>query len=128
MSYARRPLVASTALIAAIIAFTVSAWLLPGMVQRLTYAAESGQALAAKEQLAKAADLSQAFQYVAKAMRPSVVSISSVRRIRAGVQQVPGMPEGFSPFFDDDTLETVLSKTVFLGAISNNADSEPALS
>ena len=105
MSYARKPLVASTALIVAVIAFAVSAWVLPDMVQRLTYAAESGQALAAKEQLAKAADLSQAFQYVAKAMRPSVVSISSVRRIRAGVQQVPGMPEGFSPFFDDDALE-----------------------
>ena len=105
MSCARKPILASTALVFAVIAFTISAWMLPGMVQRLTYAAESGQAQAAREQLAKAADLSQAFQHVAKALRPSVVSISSIRRMRANVQQIPRMPDGFSPFSGDEMFE-----------------------
>ncbi len=105
MSRRRNPVLAWLVVIAAILAFTASAWVLPGVVQRLTYAAESGQALAAKDQLAKVADLSQAFQYVAKAIRPSVVSISSVRHIRSGGQRTPGMPEGLSPFFGDDMFE-----------------------
>jgi len=105
MSCAKKRFVTSTAVLLALIFFTASVWTLPGVVQRLTYAAESGQAQAAKDQLAKAADLSQAFQYVAKALRPSVVSISSVRKIRSNIQQIPRMPEGFSPFFGDDSFE-----------------------
>ena len=105
MSYEKRSLFTPTSVLGMILIAALSAWLLPGFVQRLSYAAESGQALAAKDQLAKAADLSQAFQYVAKAMRPSVVSISSVRHIRSGVQRIPRGPEGLSPFFDDDALE-----------------------
>ena len=104
MSCARKPFVTSLTVLLAIIAFSASVWMLPDMVQRLTYAAESGQAHAAREQLAKAADLSQAFQHVAKALRPSVVSISSIRRIRPNVQQIPRMPEGFSPFFGGDDM------------------------
>jgi hypothetical protein len=49
MPYARKPVVASTAVLLAVIA---SVWMLPNMVQRLTYAAESGQAQAARNQLA----------------------------------------------------------------------------
>ena len=104
MSNARKPILTSTAVVLAAVAFIAIVWTLPGMVQRLTYAAESGQARAAQQQLAKAADLSQAFQYVAKALRPSVVSISSIRRMHANVQQVPRMPEGMSPFFGDDDM------------------------
>ena len=98
-------MLASAAAVLAVIAFTLAVWMLPSMVHRLSYAAESGQARAAQQQLAKAADLSQAFQYVAKAMRPSVVSISSIRRVRPNMQQIPRMPEGFSPFFGDDSFE-----------------------
>jgi len=105
MSNARKPMLASAAAVLAVIAFTLAVWMLPSMVHRLSYAAESGQARAAQQQLAKAADLSQAFQYVAKAMRPSVVSISSIRRVRPNMQQIPRMPEGFSPFFGDDSFE-----------------------
>ena len=54
----------------------------PGLFANLTYAAEAGKAYAAKEQLAMANDLSQAFQHVADAMKPSVVSISSAKKVR----------------------------------------------
>lgn len=105
MSCAKKRFVTSTAVLLALIVFAASIWTLPGVVQRLTYAAESGQAQAAKDQLAKAADLSQAFQHVAKALRPSVVSISSVRKIRPNIRQIPRMPEGLSPFFGDEPFE-----------------------
>ncbi len=104
MASARKPIVASTAVVVGILILMASMWVLPGVVQRLTYAAESGQAEAARDQLARAADLSQAFQYVAKALRPSVVSISSVRHIRSGGQRLRA-PEGLSPLFDDDMFE-----------------------
>lgn len=78
---------------------------LPEIVARLAYAAETGQSQAAKEQLARAADVSQAFQYVAKAMRPSVVSISSVRRVEPSVRRGRPVPEEFSRFFGDDLLD-----------------------
>jgi serine protease Do len=51
------------------------------------YAAESARAEAAREQLARATDLSEAFKYVAKALRPSVVSIKSVQRARVNTRQ-----------------------------------------
>ncbi|MHB8901511.1 MAG: DegQ family serine endoprotease [Thermoguttaceae bacterium] len=106
MSYRRKPIVASLALLIALAMLTVLVWMVPGMVQRLAYAAESVEAQAAKDQLAKAADLSQAFQYVAKTLRPSVVSISSVRHIQAAnPRRNRQVPEGLSPYLDDDTLE-----------------------
>lgn len=55
----------------------------PGLFANLTYAAEAGKAYAAKQQLAMASDLSQAFQHVADALKPSVVSISSAKKVRA---------------------------------------------
>jgi serine protease Do len=55
---------------------------LPNMVARLTYAVESGQAHAARDQLANVTDFSGAFEQVAKAMRPSVVSVSWTKRIQ----------------------------------------------
>ena len=79
---------------------------IPSIVSRLAYAAESGQALAAKEQLARATDLSQAFQHIAKALRPSVVSISSVRKIQPAVRrsqpELRGLPDEFRGLLDDD--------------------------
>jgi len=79
----------------------------PDVVSRLVYAAERGQSQAAREQLALANDLSQGFQYVAKTLRPSVVSISSVKRIQPVVRgpRRPRYPDGFSPFFNDDFFD-----------------------
>ena len=82
--------------------------MLPSVVSHLSYAAEAGQAAAAREQLETAQDLSSAFQQTAKALRPSVVTISSVQRVERsplrGGQQFQGrqMPEEFRRFFGDD--------------------------
>jgi serine protease Do len=80
----------------------------PDWLSRLTYAVEVGQAQVAEEQLAVANDLSQAFRQVAKALGPSVVSISSTRRIeptQRGPRFEGQIPEEFRRFFDDDTFE-----------------------
>jgi serine protease Do len=74
---------------------------------RLSYAAESAPAIVAPAPLAQASDLSAAFRQVAKAVRPSVVSISSVQRPRPSLPRDPRryrqeMPDGFRDFFGDD--------------------------
>ncbi len=88
-----------------------SAWWLPNMIAALSYAAESGQARAARESLAAgnpAEQWSQTFQQVAKAVRPSVVSITAVSRIRsAAPRRMPSppfspFPEEFRRFFGED--------------------------
>ena len=83
--------------------------LMPDVVSRLTYAAERGKAEAAREQLSRAADLTQAFQNVADALRPSVVSISSVKKIRPMVRrpdrQFREWPDEFGQFFGDDFFD-----------------------
>ncbi len=81
----------------------------PELVARVAYAVESGQADAAREQLKHARDLSTAFEDVAKAVKPSVVNISSIKRLEAPVQVFPG-PRGPSrdplrDFFGDDLFE-----------------------
>ncbi len=63
--------------------------ILPEVISRFTYASERGRAVAARAQLAQATDLSEAFKYVAKAVRPSVVSVQSVKRARAETQRSP---------------------------------------
>ena len=82
---------------------------LPNAVSKLTYAAESGRALAARNQLDVATDLSNGFQTVAKAVRPSVVSISSVKRFKPAAnmqfQSPQNVPEGMKPFWGDDFFE-----------------------
>jgi len=81
----------------------------PDVVSRLTYAAERGKAEAAREQLSRAADLTKAFQNVADALRPSVVSISSVKKIRPMVRrpdrQFREWPDEFGQFFGDDFFD-----------------------
>ncbi len=81
----------------------------PAIVSRLTYAAENGRAQAATEQLKTATDLSEAFKYVAKAMRPSVVSVRSVKVVKPH-RQFQGRPRSpfpreFEEFFGDDFSE-----------------------
>jgi serine protease Do len=79
---------------------------MPAAVTKLAYAAEAGRALAASNQLRNAVDLSKGFQQVATAVRPSVVSISSVKRFKP--TPIPGrppfgdVPGELSPFFNDD--------------------------
>lgn len=78
-------------------------------VSFLAYAAEAGQAVAAREQLKHGTDLSLAFRQVAKAARPSVVNISSTKRIQPldrGQRRVdPRLPEEFRRFFGDDYFD-----------------------
>jgi serine protease Do len=87
----------------------VVAAVLPDAVSKLTYAAERGAAEAAQEELARPQDLTEAFQHVTKALKPSVVSISSVKRIRPTVRQprhnLDQFPEEFRHFFGDDLFD-----------------------
>ncbi|MEY4180079.1 MAG: hypothetical protein RLY70_3653 [Planctomycetota bacterium] len=75
------------------------------------------QATAARAALAAAPDLSQAFKLTAHAVRPSVVSISSVKKVRVlnprlrqrpGVPGMPGIPDELRRFFGDDPFERML--------------------
>lgn len=88
-----------------------AAWHLPNAISQLAYAVERGQSEAASEQLQTANHLSDAFKYVAKSMRPSVVSISSVKRLQIQQPQVRRfggngqMPDEFRQFFGDDLFD-----------------------
>jgi len=110
MTIFRRPagMVLGLVLVASALA-ALAATTLPSAISELAYAAERGKAEAAQEQLTRAQDLTSAFQNVAKALRPSVVSISSVKRIRPVVRQ-PGYqfrewPDEFRHFFGDDFFD-----------------------
>ncbi len=80
----------------------------PHVVSQATYAIERGQAEASQQQLAVATDLSQAFQHVARSLRPAVVSVSSVKRVRVNQPQTrrfdSELPEEFRRFFGSDDL------------------------
>ena len=81
----------------------------PNWLSTLSYAVEVGQARVSHDQLAAASDLSQAFRHVARSMRPSVVSISSVKRIKIRQPQVQrfgnSIPHEFRGFLNDDMFE-----------------------
>lgn len=78
----------------------------PGLFSNLAYAAEAGKAIAAREQLETATDLSQAFRHVAKSLRPSVVSISAVKKFQpmsnGRYRQRSPMPDELRRFFGND--------------------------
>ena len=78
----------------------------PDAVSVLSYAAESSSAQATKQEPAQRQDLTHAFQDVTKALRPSVVSISSVRRIKPTAQggERP-LPKEFRHFFGDEMFD-----------------------
>lgn len=88
------------------IGLAVAAWHWPTLVAKVTYAIERGQAQAAEERLATAADLSAQFREVARALRPSVVSITSVRRPKGEARRPrdfrPNLPPEFRRFFGED--------------------------
>lgn len=83
----------------------------PSAMTQLAYAVERGKAQAATEQLATANDLSGAFKYVAKSLRPSVVSVSSIKRSdrqRPEIRRFGGpqqMPDELRRFFGDDFFD-----------------------
>jgi serine protease Do len=94
----RRALIYSV-LVAGIAFLLGLAW--PDLVERAAYAVQSGQAAAAREQLTHARDLSMAFQDVAKAVRPSVVNVRSIKKVEFGSpfgSPRPGPFQGPSPF------------------------------
>jgi serine protease Do len=107
MSDHRKAMSAGVILAATLVtAFAVLNW--PDVVSRATYAIERGQAQAAEERLAVATDLSEAFKHVARVLRPSVVSVSSIRRLQVSGPQGrrfdSQMPEELRRFFGDDDL------------------------
>jgi serine protease Do len=83
----------------------------PKMVVSNAYAQATHESDVAIEHLRTATDLSHAFKHVAKALKPSVVSISteskprnvSVRGFR--VPSNPSMPFDLSPFFGNDIFQ-----------------------
>jgi len=81
----------------------------PELAGRLAYAVEGAKADVARESLKTATDLSTAFSEVADVIRPSVVNISSVKKININ-QRFQRMPEGlfnspFRDFFGDDFFD-----------------------
>jgi serine protease Do len=74
----------------------------------LSYAADGRIALVARQKLSEVDDLSAAFRNVATAMRPSVVSISSVQRVQPSSslrRGTPGLPEEFRGLVPDDFFD-----------------------
>ena len=94
---------------------------LPKVSSPLAYAIEKAEASVARTKLPEKDDLSGAFKDVARVLRPSVVSIRSVRKIRA---ENPGQPNGAGPeipeefrkFFDDGTLDKFFDRGVPQGS------------
>lgn len=74
-----------------------AAFIVPEMVSRAGYRAEAREAIAAREELTTVQDLSSAFKTVAKSMRPSVVNISTVKRVQTGFQRRPGTQDEGGP-------------------------------
>jgi serine protease Do len=98
------------AILAAFIAFGAGVMAAtPYVVGQISYAAEKGQARAAEEEWAHAENISSAFKFVAKSLRPSVVSINSTKTIRmtgGGSPELPSnLPPEFRRFFGDDLFE-----------------------
>ncbi|MCW8129871.1 MAG: DegQ family serine endoprotease [Planctomycetota bacterium] len=89
----------------------------PPLVSKIVYAAGAGEAQVAHEQLQQANAISQAFQNVAKAVRPSVVSVTSVKKATPIRTHGRAMPDtnGLQEFFGDD-LNRFLQRRGFDGS------------
>jgi serine protease Do len=86
-----------------------SVLVVPELAGRLAYAVESAKATVAGERLRNTTDLSTAFSDVAEMIRPSVVSISSVKKVNVN-QRFERMPNEmfnspFRDFFGDDFFD-----------------------
>jgi len=95
---------------------------LPKLSSPRAHAVEKAEASASFAKLQEADDLSISFKYVARALRPSVVTIRSVRKIRAenpvrpnGAR--PEIPGEFRRFFEDDTLDKFFDRGVPQGGL-----------
>lgn len=110
MAQRKRTLSAALVLLLTGALVVAAAWHLPNAVSQLAYAVERGQSEAAQEHLQAANNLSDAFKHAAKALRPSVVSISSIKRMQIQQPQVRRfgggeMPREFRQFFGDDFFD-----------------------
>lgn len=95
-------------LVVAASAFAVGlSW--PDLVGRAAYAVESGRASAARERLANPGDLSAAFRDVARAIKPSVVNIRSIRKVEVS-NQLRRMPFPGNRFFLDPFGEDLFER------------------
>ncbi len=84
----------------------------PKSMASATYANSIEESNAAREQLRTANNLAEAFKHVSRALRPSVVSISTEskpRNIAVRQFRMPSTPFGLSPFMDEDLLEGLQS-------------------
>ena len=113
-------------LLASSLAGAVSISLVPGGFPRASHAQATADSAATQSQLARAADLSQAFQHVAKTLRPSVVSVISEKKPRRLERIRRGGPRNLPPelrrFFGDD--EDLLER-FFQGPGSDGERDEP---
>lgn len=84
----------------------ISVYLLPNAIAKISYAMETGRAAAARDGLSGTDNLSENFYQVATAMRPSVVSIQSVRKATSQPNQfrgrAPQLPREFEEFFGNN--------------------------
>ena len=90
-------------------------YMYPKYATTVAYAQAAQESELAYDQLQTVTNLSGAFKHVAKALKPSVVSISTEAKPRnISIQQfkVPAMPFGLGPFFSDDVLKRFQSYTV----------------
>ena len=87
-------LVLSTLLVASLVALAI----LP------IYADRDPKPEAVQQALAHAESLSEAFQYVAETVRPSVVSIKTIQRIRSTSRGQSQIPDELRRFFGDDDM------------------------
>ena len=87
--------------------------------QQTVRAADGLAALVAPQQLGQVADLSAAFRQVAKQVRPSVVSISTVQRLKPRDRRMPraDVPEQFREFFGDDMFERFFDERLPQGGL-----------
>jgi serine protease Do len=81
------------------------AWNLPLVVSRVAYAVESAKADVAIQRLKPTDKFSAPFEEVAEVIKPSLVSISSTKRIMAPSESTPQVPEQFRHFFGNDFFE-----------------------
>lgn len=99
--------VVTVAMVTAASLLALAAWRLPALISELSYAAERGQVQALREALASGQAGPAGFQAVARAIRPSVVSINSVTKVRTTPPRprrspMPDIPEEFRWFFPPD--------------------------
>lgn len=86
-------------------------YFLPELASQLVYAVEVGQAVASQSKQESASSLSEAFKSVSGELKPSVVSISSIKRVDLANRNNPGrldedqIPEDFRRFFGDEFFD-----------------------